>query len=403
MSGLAKFFQAPSDADTPEDANPYTQSLVETISSSSDDVDQSEPLVAHQVWREDWQNRKQEIIYFFGARMLVQEPDTEEPRVPPASKAFIDTMNLAQLNLQTRSLQLDLCRVERFWQWRKNSRGKKYPLFPHHLQDDGMLAVVYKGGVVSVELLVFDTEEPSATREHAQRLHKIQDYKRLHVFFYFAYAAQIAELLKKKTKRSSVEVFLSLSGIPALCLVPHERHSCWYGQQETSPFSVCIGDSSLMDSEAPNKRTLRFDESKDLCIQVLKVQDKNMECFQLEPHKTDGVKVEQLDDCSLKKTYIAHMLGNKKVSKGTKQGETSALTIDEQNVKEGTKPNDNEGTAATAEVVMETGKRSAPEVRQDPMMEANKRRRVLREGCKTLVRAFFLTFLHPLTPQISFY
>lgn len=293
MSGLEKFFRDDDrkGSQSVEYASPYfvagsaeAQQGDEPNSTGSSSIAEESTVT----WKQQWGDRKEEALDFFGQRITGKEG---HPEIPLVTETILDATRISELNLHTRSLNLDLCRVERYWEMRSILRGKKYPITLDHLQDDGGLAVLFKVGkdygmVISMELLVHEMS-PSKVREQAQKIHGVRSYSRLRAFFYNKYAVEMAELLRKTTttKRSTQSVFLALKGIPAQCILRHDQ-DCWYDEQDTCPYAVGIGDLSMMEKH--KKERMRFDDTDKTVIEFLRVEaNGDTSCYRVTPQKEE--------------------------------------------------------------------------------------------------------------------
>lgn len=324
MSGLERFF---SDDDRKgSESVEYTSSLFASASGAYNDEPADsvveDPTVT---WKQHWDDRKKEALGFFGQR-ITEKPG--HPEIPLISETILDATRISELNLQTRSLNLDLCQVERYWEVRSIIRGKKYPITLQHLQDDGGIAVLFKVGkdygmVLSMELLVHEMS-PSKVREQAQKIHGIRSQSRLRVFFYNEYAVEMAELLRKKTtKRSKQSVFLSLKGIPARCILRHDQ-DCWYDEQYTCPYAVGIGDLSMMVNH--KKERMRFDDKDNTGIEFLRVETNGeTDCYRLSPQEEDGLLVEHVaGQSALVRSYEQKFVVARSGSATTNRPETAS-------------------------------------------------------------------------------
>lgn len=229
-------------------------------------------------------------------------PPTVIPHIGSASHS---TTKLTELDLQTKTLQLDLCQVLRVWRLR-NCRRMAHPNdggahsqdstqrssvvtgstdnmtttgFESY-EDDGPLDTVYKR-VLNVEVAQLDLEiNPTLSSPCASSLisapfesgkvqlqkeierkkrHKV---KRVHIFFYNKYAEAMSTLLNeigKNGDKKKLSYLLSLSHVPAHCIMPLQmsQHDPLLQQYINNPFGderhgaqspycICIGDSCSM-------------------------------------------------------------------------------------------------------------------------------------------------------------
>jgi hypothetical protein len=210
------------------------------------------------------------------------EPPTSKNRrkwrVPPLYQAIHSIQSLQYLDLRTKDITLDLCKVTKIWKLRKTRRGYKYmtstnvpyqqqccilpgrmPRFVFgNLDDDGPLSTAYKY-VLSLELeQLVPSHQQQATADFTQRKRAIR------VFLYDGYAKAVSQWMGKQSKsfRSNRNMstatinnnesntpgyILSLFKVPALSIFPQALDPRdWWDQEHVIPYCICLGASSNM-------------------------------------------------------------------------------------------------------------------------------------------------------------
>jgi len=203
-------------------------------------------------------------------------------RISPLYHAIHSVNTLAYLNLTTKDISIELCRVTKVWRLRTTKRGlrgshnnsnlhapertKYCCAFPGrmpriafgHMQDDGPLGCCYDH-VFSFEIEQLTPHIPSSLRRSVR------------VFFYNAYAKAMAEWMAEQTiigksdkggsDTSKDYYILNLSNIPAKCILPYAIDPRdWWDEEHIVPYCLCIGDDSDMivvhdsNSEEPEQQ-----------------------------------------------------------------------------------------------------------------------------------------------------
>ncbi len=219
-------------------------------------------------------------------------------RIPPLYQAIHSIQTLGYLDLRTKDLTLDLCKVTKIWSLRETQRGSKYlksPTGEHkqaccvfpgrmprvvfgNLEDDGPLSPIYKY-VLSLEieqLLPKSSSSSSSLLLSSPSTTTPRRPKRaIRIFLYNAYAKAVSEWIDKHKKinrpsrntmrnidESNSKYILSLSKIPAVAIFPHALDPRdWWEQEHVLPYCICLGDASNMASatEEGNTTILRAD------------------------------------------------------------------------------------------------------------------------------------------------
>jgi len=251
--------------------------------------------------------------------------------------------DLGELDLSSRTLDLRLCRVLRVWDYRSTRRMDGVMMArrgggtaadegeeedsdnaavesteaPHpsvamapfgSLEDDGPLNVIYKK-VFSIEICQIvdddddDGHEASFSNpatdafrdrmgEASRRRKRRHAVRRIRVFFYNGYAEAMANAFlhlreQHPGKNTVVPFLMSLSNVPARCIVPHSiapdgRHPHLqkyvlnpFGDEDfgvLSPYCICIGDKSSISYD-PAYDCLSF-ECDELEIRLIETPAK---------------------------------------------------------------------------------------------------------------------------------
>jgi len=236
--------------------------------------------------------------------------DGKSEMVPHVEDACETCSKLDELDLSTKVLNLELCRVVRIWEIRNTKRMDN--MSEHRLQEldvkcphlyeeshlntqisstlepfeeDGPLNIAYKK-VFSLEIVQLDQDiaqewltannqsvsniTAAAFRDGRYHLDKERSRKwrhairRIRVFFYDDYADALYASVRKQRKKSDkkfVPFLLSFSRVPAKCILPfsippdgydphlHQYITQPFGDDEygiVSPYCICLGGTSSM-------------------------------------------------------------------------------------------------------------------------------------------------------------
>ena len=208
------------------------------------------------------------------------------PKIPLVTNTQHIVNSVSQIDMYTKLLHLNLCRVEKSWALRLSRRAEtachavtRLTCDPKSLlplskfgryEDDGPLFRVYKR-VLSLELAQLDAP-------HNVQLHRTASnvdpegklYRRVRVYLYNRYAILANEFL---TSHGNCTFYCRLANVPAACIFPYQQsqEAGWF-DDDVSDYVVCIGDKSQCRNEAAKDAPLFF-EHDDLQLRLLAVPD----------------------------------------------------------------------------------------------------------------------------------
>ena len=202
------------------------------------------------------------------------------PRTPHVEEAIHTVQYLTDVNLFTKSAQLQLLQIEQSVVGRKTNRPSvvnvvprpqalipvhqgpiKVPLSP--CVDDGPLACVYR---YVLSLYVTQIDKPKSTlrlKAAAAMLPSLAADRRMQVFLYNTYGQALQNLMDSHETSGDDNWILSLPDVPARCVFPLPPPSSWE-RADIAPYALGIGDNSMIktsdgDAEGSPKVSLRFD------------------------------------------------------------------------------------------------------------------------------------------------
>jgi hypothetical protein len=222
---------------------------------------------------------------------LYEEDENEDEEDPPSSnietqpppnvyptaelkqpnKSFIphhinDTIHevqyLDQVDLYTRSLNLELCQVTKVQKLHETKppvgmlqsppvwhRLYSHPQFPFldftGMCDAGPFGVIYKNFLL-MEVVQRCAFVPDLRKQAlALEADVTTQPQRLRVFFYNHYAEVVQAMLHRAPRNATL--FVRLCQLPACCIVPYARVNVdWFDRHDMSPYCLCVGDRSRM-------------------------------------------------------------------------------------------------------------------------------------------------------------
>mmetsp|Transcript_16761 Transcript_16761/g.24777 ORF Transcript_16761/g.24777 Transcript_16761/m.24777 type:complete len:912 (-) Transcript_16761:1086-3821(-) len=226
--------------------------------------------------------------------------------IPHISLACHKATSISEINMYTETLNLDLCQVVKIYPVRSTRRFEhmfknqlinasssnnneisftgdnsvmRFPPLQHHnnnnsIQSDGPLFSLYRK-VLSMEIVQL---ESSAPKDFLGNQHNLFGHskptRRLLLYLYHDYATFLDTFLDsiagKKNDAEKNDLFLSLSNIPACCIIPFDGHTESFlnmAERDLSPYAIAIGGPSKAVLNKTNDR-LSF-ESDSLEITVV--------------------------------------------------------------------------------------------------------------------------------------
>ena len=225
------------------------------------------------------------------------KPHRTLKKVPHVDDTLHDVTNVSGMDLYTKSLSLDLCKVERVWKLRETRRFENMTCFRNmplsddptiplavspfgYSEDDGPLQTVFKT-VLSME--VTQLEDPHLDKIRHTSLLAFSNaklYRRVKIFFHNKYAAAIQAFLEGGTHTR--QIMISLQNIPAKCILPYYANRESFLDQDIAKYCIIIGDKSSL-------KLLQVEGGQ----QKIHFQDDTME-IQLAMWDDNGQKVERI-------------------------------------------------------------------------------------------------------------
>lgn len=181
--------------------------------------------------------------------------------IPHVDQTLHHVTTVSGMDLDTKSISLNLCRVERVWKLRETRRCEHYtstpdmpqhidphlplPFFPFgHSEDDGPLQTVFKT-VLSMEVNQLDDPDQEKIRQTSlQAFSEAKLYRRVMVFFHNKYAMAIQAFLDKACNIG--RIMISLDNIPAKCIFPYHAKRDSFFDQDIAKYCIVIGEKSSL-------------------------------------------------------------------------------------------------------------------------------------------------------------
>ena len=209
------------------------------------------------------------------------QPRRRKVAIPHVDNTLHDVTTVSGMDLQTKSLSLNLAKVERIWRCRETRRFKALtcsraipqhldpslplPFFPFgDFEDDGPLQTVFKT-VLSMEVTQLDDPDREKIRQASLQAFDAKLYRRVKIFLHNKYATAVQDFIDQGT--NTVKLVISLKKIPAMCIFPYHANRESFVDQDIAKYCIVVGDKSslkLMEPQSGLSRNIYF-------------QDKNME------------------------------------------------------------------------------------------------------------------------------
>lgn len=234
-------------------------------------------------------------------------------RIPHLNQAIHSIRRLDFLDMYTRDISLDLCRVVKIWGLRDTKRGirnghqrlrslvfgGRMPRCPYGgvKEEDGPPSSSFRC-VLSLEVEVLPTvgknnfEDGNVGRSiNMGQFHEADRRRRLRIFLYNSYAKKLSEWMERKGKLStlqrngisSISFFMKFTKVPAVCVFPFAIDPRnWLDQNNLMEYCLCIGDrSSLMVSQQTNEggddETVSKADSENSQVSYIRLDSSDLE------------------------------------------------------------------------------------------------------------------------------
>jgi len=265
-------------------------------------------------------------------------PATKFPHISETSQTV---SNISEIDLYCNKIQLNLCTVDKVWDFRNTKRNKKHPAKEKQYRSflsDGPLNIIYNN-VYSMEIRQCLEQPATELRKRAEQLHNINHDHTVKVFFYNEYAKRLKklqEIARKENKKRKLQLYMAFQSIPSQCVLPFDGGAAdWY---ETTQFVLCIGDQSntvISNPEEDEKEYLRFD-SNNMKIHCLLVDTTTGDAFaeyRIYKNGDDKVVLGKLPDAQMNGTspIQASYLESRQTTNGAAAARVSPAELLEEN------------------------------------------------------------------------
>ena len=207
-----------------------------------------------------------------------------ERRMPLLSEVVHSVSRMDDLDLYTKELTLELCRVDKVWPLRSTKRCAYHPFSERFIkcfghsngraprlpfgfkEEDGFMSSCYKQ-VLSMEVVQLNLpgskQAQIAPRVSCSTSSFPRHRKhRMKVFIYGEYAVSIQQWIDglSERPRPGRNVFISFRRVPGVCVVPYAKsNQNWLDSDQLIGYCLVIGDETKLKIDA-NRGPLRFDK-----------------------------------------------------------------------------------------------------------------------------------------------
>jgi hypothetical protein len=212
----------------------------------------------------------------------------KRPKIPRVQTAQHIVHRVSQIDLHTKILHLNLCRVEKIWPLRQTQRmaGSWHSAarlicrpdsllpcfrFGRH-EDDGPLFIAYKE-VVTME--VTQMERPMNVQLHETTSNIYPEAKlsrRVFVYFYNHYAQMVNAFMEQNLDST---FYVRLLNVPATCIFPYQQDHPGGFADDVCAYVLCMGGASRVRSinNGQNGGRLSFDHPSMKILLLAKPND----------------------------------------------------------------------------------------------------------------------------------